>query len=144
MNVEVYAPSEYAGDLMGDLNGRRGRIAGMDTRGTMTVIRAQVPMSEMLTYEQQLTSSTGGRGSLPDGVLALRGSAHAPAVEDHRRGQGRAGREGGGGGVGRLPPTAYRLPPAAYRRAEASVRRGPAEVPLGRAVLVYSHVRDRD
>jgi elongation factor G len=63
MNVEVYAPSEFAGDLMGDLNGRRGRIAGMDSRGAMTVIRAQVPMSEMLTYEQQLTSATGGRGS---------------------------------------------------------------------------------
>jgi len=63
MQVEVYAPSDYAGDLMGDLNGRRGRIAGMDTRGAMTVIRAQVPMAEMLTYEQHLTSATGGRGS---------------------------------------------------------------------------------
>jgi elongation factor G len=63
MKVEVYAPSDFAGDLMGDLNGRRGRIAGMDTRGSMTVIRAQVPMAEMLTYEQHLTSATGGRGS---------------------------------------------------------------------------------
>jgi elongation factor G len=63
MTVEVYAPSDFAGDLMGDLNGRRGRIAGMDTRGTMTVIRAQVPMAEMLTYEQHLTSATGGRGT---------------------------------------------------------------------------------
>ena len=62
MNVEVYAPSDYAGDLMGDLNGRRGRIGGMETRGAMTVIRAQVPMAEMLTYEQHLTSVTGGRG----------------------------------------------------------------------------------
>ena len=63
MHVEVYAPSDFAGDLMGDLNSRRGRIAGMDTRGTMTVIRSQVPMAEMLTYEQHLTSTTGGRGS---------------------------------------------------------------------------------
>jgi elongation factor G len=63
MQVEVYTPSDFAGDLMGDLNGRRGRIAGMDTRGAMTVIRAQVPMSEMLTYEQHLTSATGGRGT---------------------------------------------------------------------------------
>jgi elongation factor G len=63
MQVEVYTPSDFAGDLMGDLNGRRGRIAGMDTRGMMTVIRAQVPMAEMLTYEQHLTSATGGRGS---------------------------------------------------------------------------------
>jgi elongation factor G len=63
MNVEIHAPSDYAGDLMGDLNGRRGRISGMDSRGVMTVIRAQVPMAEMLTYEQHLTSVTGGRGS---------------------------------------------------------------------------------
>jgi len=63
MNVEVYAPSDYAGDLMGDLNGRRGRIGGMEPRGTMTAIKAQVPMAEMLTYEQHLTSVTGGRGS---------------------------------------------------------------------------------
>jgi elongation factor G len=63
MDVEVYAPSDFAGDLMGDLNSRRGRIAGMDTRGVSTVIRAKVPMAEMLTYEQHLTSATGGRGS---------------------------------------------------------------------------------
>lgn len=63
MNVEVYGPSEHAGDLMGDLNGRRGRISGMDARGGITVIKAQVPMAEMLTYEQHLTSATGGRGS---------------------------------------------------------------------------------
>jgi elongation factor G len=63
MNVEVYAPGDNAGDLMGDLNGRRGRISGMEARGATTVIKAQVPMSEMLTYEQHLTSVTGGRGS---------------------------------------------------------------------------------
>jgi len=63
MNVEVRAPSDFAGDLMGDLNSRRGRIAGMDTRGTTTIIKAQVPMSEILAYEQHLTSATGGRGS---------------------------------------------------------------------------------
>ena len=63
MNVEIYAPSDFAGDLMGDLNGRRGRIGGMEPRGSSTVIKAQVPMAEMLTYEQQLTSATGGRGA---------------------------------------------------------------------------------
>ncbi len=63
MSVDVYAPNEFAGDLMGELNSRRGRIAGMETRGTMTIIKAQVPMAEMLTYEQQLTSATGGRGT---------------------------------------------------------------------------------
>jgi elongation factor G len=63
MDVEVYAPNDFAGDLMGDLNQRRGRIGGMDTRGVTTIIRAKVPMSEMLTYEQHLTSATGARGS---------------------------------------------------------------------------------
>ena len=63
MSVEIAAPNDYAGDLMGDLNGRRGRISGMESRGTTTLIRAQVPMAEMLTYEQHLTSVTSGRGS---------------------------------------------------------------------------------
>jgi elongation factor G len=63
MDVEVYAPSDYAGDLMGDLNGRRGRISGMDTRGATTIIKAKVPMAEMLSYEQFLTSATSARGS---------------------------------------------------------------------------------
>jgi elongation factor G len=63
MDVEVYAPSDFFGDLMGDLNSRRGRIGGTDSRGSSTIIRAKVPMSEMLTYEQHLTSATGGRGS---------------------------------------------------------------------------------
>jgi elongation factor G len=63
MNVTIQAPSDHAGDLMGDLNGRRGRISGMEARGQSTIIKAQVPMAEMLTYEQHLTSVTGGRGS---------------------------------------------------------------------------------
>jgi elongation factor G len=63
MNVEVQAPVEYAGDLMGDLNGRRGRICGMDTQGATQFIRAQVPMSEMLNYQNDLTSMTQGRAS---------------------------------------------------------------------------------
>ena len=63
MNVEVQAPVEYAGDLMGDMNGRRGRIAGMDTKGGTQIIRAQVPMAEMLSYQNDLTSMTQGRAS---------------------------------------------------------------------------------
>ncbi|HTS50623.1 MAG TPA: elongation factor G [Bryobacteraceae bacterium] len=63
MNVEVQAPVEYAGDLMGDLNGRRGRIQGMDTKGTTQIIRAQVPMAEMLSYQNDLISMTQGRAS---------------------------------------------------------------------------------
>jgi elongation factor G len=63
MNAEIQAPVEYAGDLMGDLNGRRGRISGMDTKGNTQFIRAQVPMAEMLNYQNDLTSMTQGRGS---------------------------------------------------------------------------------
>jgi elongation factor G len=63
MNVEIQAPVEYAGDLMGDLNGRRGRIAGMDTKGPTQIIRAKVPMAEMLNYSNDLTSMTQGRAS---------------------------------------------------------------------------------
>ena len=63
MNVEVVAPEEFAGDLMGDLNSRRGRVQGMDVRGRSTVIKAQVPLQEMLSYASDLTSKTGARGS---------------------------------------------------------------------------------
>jgi elongation factor G len=63
VRVEVQGPVEYAGDLMGDMNGRRGRITGMDTRGAVQVIRAQVPMAEMLSYQNDLNSITQGRAS---------------------------------------------------------------------------------
>ena len=63
MKVEVEAPDEFAGTLMGDLNSRRGRVQGMDSKGKTTIINAQVPMSEMLTYGTQLTSMTQGKGS---------------------------------------------------------------------------------
>ena len=63
MNVEIQAPVEYAGDLMGDLNARRGRISGMDVQGPVQIIRAHVPMSEMLSYQSDLTSMTQGRAS---------------------------------------------------------------------------------
>jgi elongation factor G len=63
MNVEIQAPVEFAGDLMGDLNGRRGRISGMETKGSTQIIRAQVPMAEMLNYQNDLISMTQGRAS---------------------------------------------------------------------------------
>ena len=63
MQVEVQAPVEFAGDLMGDMNGRRGRISGMDTKGGMQIIKAHVPMSEMLNYQNDLISMTQGRAS---------------------------------------------------------------------------------
>ncbi|MDX6612324.1 MAG: elongation factor [Blastocatellia bacterium] len=63
MDVEVTAPQEYSGDLMGDLNSRRGRVQGMDTAGNQQVIKAQVPMAEMLNYQSTLNSITAARGS---------------------------------------------------------------------------------
>jgi len=63
MKVEVETPTEFAGDLMSDFNGRRGRILGMDLKGGMQTIRAQVPMSEMLNYQNDLISKTQGRAS---------------------------------------------------------------------------------
>jgi len=63
MKIEVQAPVEFAGDLMGDLNGRRGRIAGMEVKGSKQIIRAFAPMSEMLSYQNDLTSMTQGRAS---------------------------------------------------------------------------------
>jgi elongation factor G len=62
MHVEVTAPSDHAGDVIGDLNARRGRIVGMEPDGEVVSVRAQAPMAEMLTYESSLRSMTGGRG----------------------------------------------------------------------------------
>lgn len=62
MAVTVTVPQECVGDVMGDLSGRRGHPAGMEAVGGMEVIRAEVPMSEMLTYAIDLRAMTGGRG----------------------------------------------------------------------------------
>jgi elongation factor G len=58
MKVEIEAPDEFAGTLMGDLSSRRGRVQGTDSKGRTTLINAQVPMAEMLTYGTLLTSMT--------------------------------------------------------------------------------------
>jgi elongation factor G len=63
MKVEIESPDEFAGTLMGDLSSRRGRVQGTDSKGRTTIINAQVPMSEMLTYGTLLTSMTQGKGS---------------------------------------------------------------------------------
>jgi elongation factor G len=62
MEVEVTVPDESVGAVNGDLNSRRGRLQGMEPGGGMTTIKAEVPMAEILTYSQALTSMTGGRG----------------------------------------------------------------------------------
>jgi elongation factor G len=63
MGAEITVPDEFAGAIMGDLNSRRGRIQGMDNKGGTTIVKAEVPMSEMLTYGVDLTAMTQGRGS---------------------------------------------------------------------------------
>jgi elongation factor G len=63
MDVEITVPGEYMGSINGDLNSRRGRIQGMDADGDLQVIKAQVPMAEMMTYSTELRSITGGEGS---------------------------------------------------------------------------------
>jgi elongation factor G len=62
MELEVTVPDESVGAVNGDLNSRRGRLLGMEPAAGMTTIKAEVPMSEILTYAQSLTSLTAGRG----------------------------------------------------------------------------------
>ncbi|QTA88813.1 elongation factor G [Desulfonema magnum] len=62
MKITIITPDDYMGDIMGDLNGKRGRVLGMDNKGKNQVINANVPMSEFLTYAPDLRSMTGGRG----------------------------------------------------------------------------------
>jgi len=75
MQVEVYTPEDSMGDIMGDLNSRRGKVQGMDTEEGTTTIRAMVPLAEMLTYSPTLRSITGGRG---DYHMELSGYVEVP------------------------------------------------------------------
>ncbi|MDO8721131.1 MAG: elongation factor G [Syntrophales bacterium] len=63
VNVEIEIPDEYMGDVIGDLNSRRGRVSGMDTRGGHQIVKAQVPRAEILKYAADLRSMTSGRGT---------------------------------------------------------------------------------
>jgi elongation factor G len=62
MQIEVFTPEDAMGDVMGDLNSRRGRVQGMDSEDGTTTVKAQVPLAELLTYAPTLRSITGGRG----------------------------------------------------------------------------------
>ncbi|MGI5919410.1 MAG: elongation factor G, partial [Christensenellales bacterium] len=63
MSVEVHMPDEYLGDVLGNLNARRGQIEGTEMRAGVQVIRAQVPLSEMFGYATDLRNRTQGRGT---------------------------------------------------------------------------------
>ena len=92
MNVEITVPENNAGDIMGNLNGRRGRVQGMDPKGGSTIIKAQVPLAEMLTYASDLTSMTQGRGTysmeyshyeiVPQQIADKIVAAHKPSAEE--------------------------------------------------------------
>ena len=94
MHVEVYAPDQFSGDLMGDLSSRRGRIEGSESRGHNVIVKALVPLAEMLSYATDLTSMTQGRASysmeyshydyvpneLAEKVIAAHKAAHGEAL----------------------------------------------------------------
>ena len=63
MKIEITVPEEYMGDVMGDLNSRRGRIEGMEAQSNSQIIRGFVPLSEMFGYATDLRSKTQGRGT---------------------------------------------------------------------------------
>jgi elongation factor G len=92
MNVEITVPENYSGDIMGNLNGRRGRIQGMEPKSGSTVVKAQVPLAEMLSYASDLTSMTQGRGTysmemshydiVPQMIADKIIAAHKPSAEE--------------------------------------------------------------
>jgi len=63
VNIEIEIPDEYMGDVIGDLNSRRGRVQGMDAKGSNQIIKGQVPLAEILKYAPDLRSMTSGRGN---------------------------------------------------------------------------------
>jgi elongation factor G len=79
MEIEVTVPEENMGDIIGDLNSRRGKVLGVDAKGNHQVIRARVPMAEVLKYAPDLKSMTGGRGEF---TLAF---SHYEEVPSHLR-----------------------------------------------------------
>jgi elongation factor G len=81
MHVEVTVPQEHVGDVMGDLSSRRGHPLGIDAEAGLEIVRAEVPMAEMLTYAPDLHAMTGGRGEY---TMRLDHYAEAPAHAAHR------------------------------------------------------------
>jgi len=63
MNIEVYAPEQFLGDIVGDLSSRRGRVSGNETRGANVIVKGQAPLAELLSYANTLTALTQGRAS---------------------------------------------------------------------------------
>jgi len=88
MKLTVIVPEEFMGDVMGDISGRRGRVLGMEAKGSLQVVNAMVPMSEVLTYQPELTSMTGGRGAFSmalDHYEEVPGDVQAKIVEAYQK-----------------------------------------------------------
>ncbi len=88
MKLTVTVPEEFMGDVMGDISGRRGRVLGMEAKGSMQVVSAMVPMAEVLTYQPELTSMTGGRGAFTmelDHYEEVPGDVQAKIVEAYQK-----------------------------------------------------------
>ncbi len=87
MLLTVTVPDDAMGDVMGDISGRRGRVLGMDAKGSLQVIKAHVPMAEVLTYQPELTAMTGGRGAFTmelDHYEEVPGDIQAKIVEAYQ------------------------------------------------------------
>ena len=78
MSVEIVVPEEYMGDVIADVNSRRGRVGGMELRGSSQIIKTLVPLSEMFGYATDLRSRTQGRGSF---TMHLHGYEQLPAAQ---------------------------------------------------------------
>ena len=77
MDIEIVVPDESMGDVMGDLNARRGRVQGVNPQGDQQLIKAQIPLAEVLSYAPDLNSMTGGRGT-----YTMEFSRYLPAPRD--------------------------------------------------------------
>jgi len=99
MSVEIRIPEAYMGEVNRDLNGRRGRVLGMDTASGMQVISAHVPLAEMSNYAIELRSLAQGRGSFTmslDHYDDVPGHIAEKVIESHRKELEAAGGHGGG------------------------------------------------
>ena len=86
MAVEVTTPEDFMGDVIGDLNSRRGQIQAMEERSGARVVKALVPLSEMFGYVGDLRSKTQGRASYSHAVRLVRPGSHERGDGDHREG----------------------------------------------------------
>ena len=116
MQVQVIVPEDAVGDVIGDLNGRRGRPLGMEPKGSMTEIKAEVPMAEMLNYAPDLRSITGGRG---DYTMEFARYEEVPA---HLAQKVISAAEHGGGGDRKGLSSAFQ------RRLRSACARGPLQL----------------